>query len=563
MTVTQVLGAKVQPTVAKPIEWNDTRTYEPLTYVMHEGDTYITDRYVPIGIALDNEAYWTRCASFSGQIEGYREEVKTFDNRVAENTNNISKLSSRLDDAPYSVNNILNANIAWQQIYDNAKSLQGCTVFSYSGDYSFESNDMYMACVFTGADDNKDAVVNIYNPIGILISSIGIGDGHFGNLSFNGINKLYTLNYTSETANYGKLFEIDVTNVNAPYISNTYTTNGNPYTYNFWHNGKMCVGYASPVNVIHLFDWDLESDTYTKLNDLVFPDYNNRMHVTQHVSFDESKQCFILSGYSPNGIIVYDKNCKFIKSIGIAEILNDTTVGEIESFVSHNGHFWFASSHVAYNYGATQRRAKYFYYNVDENVLLARTNYSLSYSSIVDFTNGSDRNTSYSNNVPVFKYFDDAVNFSRRNNNNSANKVITVNDYPYVCVANEYAGNIVINTTNCTGIVAINSVGAISCKLNNNGELLISDKKCFIYLLHSTMYLDITFDAEIGDLDYFVYANKCVLTARNPTYLNLICSYLNAGNISNCNVTQHSIAFVMAQADCTYSTSGYVVMNTK
>ena len=82
MTVTQVLGAKVQPTVAKPIEWNDTRTYEPLTYVMHEGDTYITDRYVPVGIALDDEAYWTRCASFSGQIEGYREEIKTLKERV-------------------------------------------------------------------------------------------------------------------------------------------------------------------------------------------------------------------------------------------------------------------------------------------------------------------------------------------------------------------------------------------------------------------------------------------------------------------------------------------------
>ena len=98
MTVTQVLGAKLQPTVAKPIEWNDTRTYEPLTYVMHEGDTYITDRYVPVGIALDNEAYWTRCASFSGQIEGYREEVanyvkvvNTFDNRITDIQLNLIK----------------------------------------------------------------------------------------------------------------------------------------------------------------------------------------------------------------------------------------------------------------------------------------------------------------------------------------------------------------------------------------------------------------------------------------------------------------------------------------
>ena len=78
--------------MAKPIEWNDTRTYEPLTYVMHEGDTYITDRYVPVGIALDNESYWTRCASFSGQIEGYREEVLTFDKRITDNTNNIANL---------------------------------------------------------------------------------------------------------------------------------------------------------------------------------------------------------------------------------------------------------------------------------------------------------------------------------------------------------------------------------------------------------------------------------------------------------------------------------------
>lgn len=477
------------------------------------------------------------------------------------NADAISVVNNKIENAVYATDNIYNANIAWQNIYDSDLSMQGCTPFSASNDYYYDANNLYMACVFTGAADDKDAKLNIYDKNGTLVSSLAIGDGHFGSISFNGSNKLYTLNYTTGTVNYGKLFEIDISNVNTPYISKIYNTDGKAYTYNFWHNDKMCVGYASPVNVIHLFDWDLESNTYTQLNDLVFPNYNNRMHVTQHITYDAYKDYFILTGYSPNGICIYDSECNFIKSIGISEVLNSTRVGEIESFVSINGNFWFSSSDISYNYGVTQKRAKYFHYNVNENVLLTRRQFSNNSNCNVDFTAASSRNDTYINNIPYFKFFDDAINYAK-SFPGSMYTTINVTDYPYVCACSDYHGSITVTASNCTGIALVNCSGTISCKLNNAGELVASDNKSFMYLRNCQLYLDIVFDVELGELDNFIYANNCHLNARNPSNMKLITSTLNAGNMSSCQLEAHSIAFVLSQKDSTYSSSGYVIMNT-
>ena len=87
MTVTQVLGAKVQPTFADPTEWNSTRTYAPLTIVLHEGNSFTSRQYVPVGIDISNTDFWAETGNYNAQVEQYRQVVLSYDDKI-NNANN-------------------------------------------------------------------------------------------------------------------------------------------------------------------------------------------------------------------------------------------------------------------------------------------------------------------------------------------------------------------------------------------------------------------------------------------------------------------------------------------
>ena len=52
MAITQYIGSRYVPVFADPVEWNAQRTYEPLTIVLHEGNSYTSKQFVPIGIKI-------------------------------------------------------------------------------------------------------------------------------------------------------------------------------------------------------------------------------------------------------------------------------------------------------------------------------------------------------------------------------------------------------------------------------------------------------------------------------------------------------------------------------
>ena len=87
MTVTQVLGAKVQPTFADPTEWNSTRIYAPLTIVLHEGNSFTSKQYVPVGIDITNTDFWAETGNYNAQVEQYRQEVLGYIGKVANISN--------------------------------------------------------------------------------------------------------------------------------------------------------------------------------------------------------------------------------------------------------------------------------------------------------------------------------------------------------------------------------------------------------------------------------------------------------------------------------------------
>ena len=87
--VRQYVGARYVPVFADPLEWSSTQGYESLTVVLHEGNSYTSRQSVPVGIDINNTAYWAETGNYNAQIEAYRQEVLAFDGRITANANAI------------------------------------------------------------------------------------------------------------------------------------------------------------------------------------------------------------------------------------------------------------------------------------------------------------------------------------------------------------------------------------------------------------------------------------------------------------------------------------------
>ncbi len=80
--VRQYIGARYVPLFAEPAEWNNQRTYEPLTIVIHQGNSYTSRQYVPVGIDINNTDFWALTGNYNAQVEQYRNEVKQYKQEV-------------------------------------------------------------------------------------------------------------------------------------------------------------------------------------------------------------------------------------------------------------------------------------------------------------------------------------------------------------------------------------------------------------------------------------------------------------------------------------------------
>lgn len=94
MAVTQYIGARYVPLFADPMQWDSTKTYEPLTVVYNGGNSYTSRQYVPAGIQIDDEAYWALTGNYNAQIEQYRAEVARYDGRITAVEDDTSQLKT-------------------------------------------------------------------------------------------------------------------------------------------------------------------------------------------------------------------------------------------------------------------------------------------------------------------------------------------------------------------------------------------------------------------------------------------------------------------------------------
>lgn len=85
----QYIGARYVPIFGRKdeesIEWDNTAPYEPLTVVLHQGNSYTSRQFVPTGIDILNQDFWANTGNFNAQLEQYRQEVLAFDQRIKDN----------------------------------------------------------------------------------------------------------------------------------------------------------------------------------------------------------------------------------------------------------------------------------------------------------------------------------------------------------------------------------------------------------------------------------------------------------------------------------------------
>lgn len=94
MAVTQYIGARYVPLFADPMQWDSTKTYEPLTIVYNGGNSYTSKQYVPAGIQIDDDSYWALTGNYNAQIEQYRTEVARCDKRITAVEGDTSRLKA-------------------------------------------------------------------------------------------------------------------------------------------------------------------------------------------------------------------------------------------------------------------------------------------------------------------------------------------------------------------------------------------------------------------------------------------------------------------------------------
>ena len=93
----QYIGSRYVPIFADPIEWDIHRSYESLTIVTHDGESYTSKCNVGPGIDITNERYWAKTGAYNAQVEQYKNEVKDLSSQVSGFASDNAEFREKID----------------------------------------------------------------------------------------------------------------------------------------------------------------------------------------------------------------------------------------------------------------------------------------------------------------------------------------------------------------------------------------------------------------------------------------------------------------------------------
>ena len=93
----QYIGSRYVPIFADPIEWNIHKSYESLTIVTHDGESYTSKCNVAPGVDITNTRYWAKTGAYNAQVEQYKSEVKDLSSQVTGFASDNAEFREKID----------------------------------------------------------------------------------------------------------------------------------------------------------------------------------------------------------------------------------------------------------------------------------------------------------------------------------------------------------------------------------------------------------------------------------------------------------------------------------
>lgn len=386
--VTQYVGARYVPLFANPAQWTNDRQYEPLTIVLHQGNSFTSMQYVPVGIDITNEEFWAQTGNYNAQVEQYRQEVKEYTKKFAtlENTQqaqaeSIKTLTAKQQQTDTAIDK-LGGRI--DQVNESVGTLNN-TVSTLSSSV----NDM------KASDKRKLIADRISNADGMFRAHISSDEDWQGGCPVS--NKYYAVYCNSTTKSLVALFDVETGNTasylelddpsfhgnNMSYYNgelicsgSTKTTKGNLIYFLKVEGGNLtltktldssqfgmmdaCWGFGHYKDDDEHYYWATEylTDFYyvnkactkkTLIGSAELPNntsYSNSMQ--QAMSYNKEYDVFISS--RSNCFNLYDGELHYIKTVPIAETLNCIWREEIEQVTLYDGKLWMHNNPMIRNY---------------------------------------------------------------------------------------------------------------------------------------------------------------------------------------------------------------------
>ena len=197
----QYIGARYVPIFGRKgetsIEWDNSAPYEPLTVVLHQGNSFTSRQYVPAGVEITNEEFWANTGNYNAQIEQYRREV----------ADAVQQAQTAFDAANAAQGDI--DTLLPKASFDSTN-----TVKQYIDDKNVEQNALLPAADFSSTNTVKkyvdDNVTTLDGKISALAETIDeqhkgiivIGDSYGEGYTPDGAVRSWVTNFTNAVTQY-------------------------------------------------------------------------------------------------------------------------------------------------------------------------------------------------------------------------------------------------------------------------------------------------------------------------------------------------------------------------
>lgn len=205
------IGARYVPLIMG--EWDNTNSYEPLSIVTYNGDSYTSRQGVPVGIPITNTAYWAKSADYNAQVAELASEINGFDLRLdaieadgwvtTDRINSGAVTTPKIADGAMTADKIANNAVTTSKLASDVTALIEDTAdeaaLTYSAPIGYFKGYGYVAIgdswtVGKRATDNYGFVDRLAAKLGITdIYNFAVGNTGWVKPGSEGVNKPFTI----------------------------------------------------------------------------------------------------------------------------------------------------------------------------------------------------------------------------------------------------------------------------------------------------------------------------------------------------------------------------------